>query len=284
MRLGTVLGLALVLAACSPSDPGSSSPDSSATASTAGPIVESAVTAEYLPGLAATVRVPEGLGAAPLVVLVPGGGWSSADPSGLVPLAERLTASGATTSLVTYSTTSTGAVFPQPADDVACAVRWSAQEATTLGHPPSIVAVVGHSAGGHLATLVALSGNEFGRGCSAPPVTLDGVVGLAGVYDVNWDVSALDALFAGDDTPDGRAKGSPLQWARSGPPSGLEVLLVHGDADDQVPLEQSTVLADALVDSGVDVKIDVLPGEDHMTVIDKDVAGPLIQQWLADLA
>lgn len=240
------------------------------------------VTADYLPGLAATVRVSDGPGHAPLVVLVPGGGWSSADPNGLVPLAELLTASGATTSLITYSTTSMGAVFPQPVDDVACAVRWSAEQATAMGHPPSRVVLVGHSAGGHLATLVALSGDKFGGDCAPPVVAVDGVAGLAGVYDTTWPVGALNAFFGGVYSVDGRAKGSPLEWAKAGAaPAGLRVLLVHGDEDYQVPLEQTTLLAEALEAAEVDLTLEVLAGEDHMTVFDAAVAGPIIKRWLA---
>ncbi|MDP1878330.1 MAG: alpha/beta hydrolase [Actinomycetota bacterium] len=240
------------------------------------------VTADYLPGLAATVRAPDSPGPAPLVVLVPGGGWSSADPNGLVPLAELLTASGATTSLITYSTTTMGAVFPQPVDDVACAVRWSAEQATAMGHPPSRVVLVGHSAGGHLATLVALSGDKFGGDCAPPVVAVDGVAGLAGVYDTTWPVGALNAFFGGVYSVDGRAKGSPLEWAKTGAaPAGLRVLLVHGDEDYQVPLEQTALLAEALEAAEVDLTLEVLAGEDHMTVFDAAVAGPIITRWLA---
>lgn len=240
------------------------------------------MTADYLPGLSATVRVPDGSGSAPLVVLVPGGGWSRADPSGLVPLAELLTASGTATSLITYSTTATGAVFPQPVDDVACAVRWSAEQATAAGHPPSRVVLAGHSAGGHLATLVALSGEMFGGDCASPAVAIDGVVGLAGVYDTSLNVGALDAFFAGKDSPDDRADGNPLHWARSADvPPGLRVLLVHGDEDAQVPLDQTAVLAAALSAAGVDLTVEVLAGEDHMSVLKAAIAGPVIERWLA---
>lgn len=289
--VGASAAIAL-LAGCGASE-GSGAATASGPASAATPEATSAetsapgprVTADYLPGLAAEIRMPDEPGPAPLVVLVPGGGWSNADPSGLVPMAELLTAWGATTSLITYSTTTMGAVFPQPVDDVACAVRWSAEQATDMGRPPSRVVVAGHSAGGHLATLVALSGDEFGGDCSAPAVALDGVVGLAGVYDTTWDIGALDAFFAGEDSPDGRAKGSPLRWAMAGAaPAGLRVLLVHGDDDDQVPLEQTAVLADALEAAGVDLTVAVLPGEDHMTVFEAAVAGPVIERWLEAFA
>jgi len=59
--------------------------------STAGGTV---VTQDYLPGLAADVHLPTGVRAAPVVVLVPGGAWLTADRRGLTPLARSLAAAG----------------------------------------------------------------------------------------------------------------------------------------------------------------------------------------------
>lgn len=59
------------------------------------------------------------------------------------------------------------------------------------------------------------------------------------------------------------------------------MLLIHGDADDVVPLAQATALSASLDEHGVDVTTTVLPGGGHDTVIDEAVVGPLIETWLA---
>lgn len=256
--------------------------DSNAAAgSSARPVT---VSAEYLPGLRADLRVPATAGPAPLVVLVPGGGWQSADPTGLIPLAEELTASGSTTVTMTYSTTAMGAEFPVPVDDVACAVRWAAQRAADAGHAPEHVVVLGHSAGGHLAALVALSGDRFGGECPAPPVQVDGLVGLAGVYDVRALGHTLDPFFGASSSqaPERWDDGDPMRWATS--PSSmaatLRVLLIHGDADTTVPLQQTRDFSAALTDAGADVEVEVVPGQTHQTIYAADVAAPFVQTWL----
>ncbi len=238
----------------------------------------------YRGELAATIRVPATQEPATLVVIVPGGGWSTADPTDLVPLAQALTKAGSTTSLITYSTTWAGARFPQPADDVACAVRWSALQATALGYPPTRVIVAGHSAGGHLAALAALSGDRFGGDCAAPPVKIDGLIGMAGVYDTTSAIGGLSDLFEGNDTAETRIQGSPLEWARSGTavPDGLRALLIHGDADTQVPVAQSQGLADALIANGVDVQVTLLTGQQHNIILPPDNVVPAITLWLAE--
>ncbi len=83
-----------LLAACgsSPQTTATTSATPRASGPPAAPSDELA--AEYLPGLSAHLRFPLADEPAPLVVLVPGGGWSSADPTGLVPLASLLTDAG----------------------------------------------------------------------------------------------------------------------------------------------------------------------------------------------
>jgi acetyl esterase/lipase len=185
---------------------------------------------------------------------------------------------------LTYSTTTMGATFPRPVDDVACAVRWAAEQATSAGRPPSQVVVLGHSAGGHLGALVALAGDRFGADCPAPPVAVDGFIGLAGVYDVRALGPTLAEFFGAtaDDDPDTWNQGDPLWWAAQGTSSAanLRVLLVHGDADTTVPLQQSTALAQALKAAGADVTMVVTPGQTHQSIYSSAVARPVITDWL----
>ena len=292
LRTLLVAGAGL-LAACGSGDVASTLPPTPSTlpeasSSPSAPTTVDRLSADYLPGLAAEVRFPVAAGAAPLIVMVPGGGWSSADPTGLVPLADRLTAGGASTALITYSTTGTGSTFPEAVDDVACAVRWAAREAATRGHPPTSVVLLGHSAGGHLSALVAFSGDEFGAACPDPYVDVDGLIGLAGVYDTDQLRPYLtDWMGVGaTDAPDLWRRANPLEWVREGSrvPDDLRVLLVHGDADVTVPLSQTTALADALTDAGIQARTTVLPGLDHLEVFQAEHAGPPIEAWLAAAA
>ena len=243
-----------------------------------------AIATDYLPGRAASLRVPADAGPSPLIVMVPGGGWATADPTGLVPLAEHLANDGAATSLITYRTTDTQSTFPAAVDDVACAIRWSAREAAAQGHSPTHVIVLGHSAGGHLASLVAFSGDSFGGDCPYPPVTVDGLIGLAGVYDTDALRPALSSWMGvdpGQATEDWR-RVNPMAWLADGTgvAKGLRVLLLHGDADVSVPLEQTTELADALTQDQFDVTTTVLPGLGHMEIFEAGNAEPPIRGWL----
>lgn len=285
-----VATLALALSGCGGSDsatPSASAPHIASPASVPPSPLPSLATVsdEYRPGLGATVYLPEATGPADLVVLVPGGGWETADPTGLIPLAEELAANGTTTVTMTYSTTEMGATFPTPVDDVVCAVRWAAKTAADNGRPPERVIVFGHSAGGHLAALAATTGGHFGADCADPEVAVDGLIGVAGVYDITWAGSFLNTFFGGSqsEVPDAWNEGDPMWWAQSGKAhlDGLHVLLVHGDEDATVPVELTTKYADALTAAGNTPEVVILPRQNHNTIYLADVIAPTIETWLA---
>jgi dipeptidyl aminopeptidase/acylaminoacyl peptidase len=58
------------------------------------------------------------------------------------------------------------------------------------------------------------------------------------------------------------------------------VLLEHGDADYNVPLAQTTALADALRAKDIPVDATVFPGMEHLTIIEGGIAEPPIAEWM----
>jgi acetyl esterase/lipase len=253
-------GLVLLLAACA----------GGAGSSTRGPVPQ------------AQVLLPSGDGPSAVVVLVPGGGWRRADPGGLVPLAERLAGAGHAAATTTYRAADAGERFPTPVEDVLCAAASAAEQAVDAGvHGP--VVLVGHSAGGHLAALAALRPDDFRADCPYRDVVPDAVVGIAGAYDVGGLPGVALDLFGvpEDEDPDRWHQGDVLAWADQRP--ALPALLVHGDADDVVPVTMSRDLAARLDWAGHPVEIEVLTDVDHLSVLQPDVVAPLLLDWLADL-
>lgn len=228
---------------------------------------------EYRPGRAATVRLPEGDPRA-VVVLVPGGGWASADPSGLGPLADALAGGGDAVVTITYGNSSTQDVYPVPPQDVACAVGFAATEV-----PGVPVVLVGHSAGAHLSALVGLVPDQGDDDCPHTPAEADGVVGLAGPYDVAGLTFAVQ-LFGTDaeSDPDTWTEGNPLTWVAERP--GVPFLLLHGTDDGVVPASQSEAFAAELEASGHDVDLELVDGAGHMDVIEPEVVADLITSWV----
>ncbi|MBX9246513.1 alpha/beta fold hydrolase [Actinotalea ferrariae] len=276
---GALAAVAAALAGCTTTGgPG--------TAATTGP-------EEYRPGLAATTDLPDGDPDA-VVLLVPGGSWSTAHPGGLAPLADALVDAGLAVVTVTYGTASSGSSWPEPADDVACAVAYAAAQV-----PGVPVVPVGHSAGAHLAVLTALAprttdgATDDATGeatddaatrsaCEHEPHEADGVVGLAGPYDVARTGGMARNLFGTDaaGAPEAWEAGNPHTWADERPE--LPALLVHGEDDDVVPTSFTTALADDLVAGGHDVEVALLPGVDHAEVVTPEVVAGLVERWVRE--
>ncbi len=250
-------------------------------AGTAGTTTARSPRVTYGPAQSSRVFLPVGdpTSGMPLVVLVPGGGWVSADPTGLTGLATWLSERGAAVVTITYRTASDGAYFPVPVQDIACGLADAAAQVHRAGIDIGEVVLVGHSAGAQLAAVVALDPDILPDTCAGPVVVPDRFVGLAGPYDVTRIDGAADSLFGpADDGAADRSGADPVALATAR--AELAVLLVHGTADTIVPVELTQQLAAALVDSGHEVTTRYLDGVDHLSVYSADVAGPVIADWL----
>lgn len=232
------------------------------------------------PGVLASVTEAHDATSDIVVVLVPGGGWVSADPMGLRPLADHLAAKGATAVTLTYRTASDGAYFPLPVRDIGCGIAFAAQAASDrVGRDPTVV-VVGHSTGAQLAAVAALDPTTAtDPQCPYPPAQVDGLVGLAGPYDVTALAQQAANLFGpSSQRIDQWDAGNPVMLAHER--ASMPVLLIHGTADGLVPASLSEQFAEALSDGGHPVTLRLVEGVDHDTVYSTDVAGPPIAAWL----
>ena len=91
----------------------------------------------------------------------------------------------------------TGAVWPDHVQDGAAAVAWLHQHAAEYGGDPNNIAVMGHSAGGHIATMLCVDAKWLAE-CGVPHSAITACVGLSGVYSSRLleltDISAPSVL------------------------------------------------------------------------------------------
>jgi acetyl esterase/lipase len=239
---------------------------------------------EYSPGLEATVRTPAGGPSAPLVVLIPGGSWMTADPTGLARLADRLTAEGLITVTARIRAASDGVIYPVPVQDALCALAFGVARAEEAGYEPGPAILFGHSSGAHLAALAALTAAPDLPSCPHQSVVADGLIGAAGPYDVSARSEMAAALFGvePDEDPELWVEGNPLRLADRRP--GLPVLLLHGDNDRVVPLSATTDFAAALEAHGHPTTVITVPGSDHQRIYSPEAVATPILEWVAGLS
>jgi acetyl esterase/lipase len=260
----------LVLAACISCSPPAEDSMSPTTASD-----------PYRAEQSADPHVPTGVTSAPVVVMIPGGSWQSADPAGLAPLAEALADRGVVAVPVTIRAAQDGVVHPTPVEDVLCALAHGAAVASEAGIRPSRLVLLGHSSGAHLSAVATLAPDRYDPTCEDPVVRPDALVGLAGPYDIRDFADAAAALFAPAADAAERDAANPVLLAGHRPE--VPVLLLHGEADEVVPASFSTDFGTALRDGGHPTTVTVLPEDDHGSIYSAETAAAPVADWLASL-
>jgi acetyl esterase/lipase len=143
---------------------------------------------------------------------------------------------------------------------------------------PDRLGITGASAGGHLATLAAITPLEAKPDASSPLIRLDTRVKAAAVFFpptdfLDWDGKPANFDTLGDLLFLGGAKGhseeeikaraqaiSPARLVKSTP---IPFLLIHGDADPVVPLQQSQKMVEVLKAAGGSAELIVKKGGGH---------------------
>ncbi|MEO6245486.1 MAG: sulfatase-like hydrolase/transferase [Opitutaceae bacterium] len=207
----------------------------------------------------------------PVVMWIHGGGWKNGSKENC-PLT-WLAAEGYAVVSIDHRYTS-AAPWPAQIDDARAAVRWLRTNAARYGLDPARIAVGGGSSGGHLAaalgTLDAPAGEKVSSRVQAvldyygPSDLLTMPSNLAGPGKTDADLAKANGakLLGGivrDRPAIARAASALPNVTRDDPP----FLILHGDKDPQVPLDQSQRLDAKLREVGVPSELIMLPGAGH---------------------
>ena len=179
----------------------------------------------------------------PALVYVHGGGWTGGDPHRQARTMMHHLASRGWVVLTIRYPLSPAATFPDHVVAVKRAVAWAKSEGRTWGVDPARIVLAGGSAGGHLASLAALTAGkpELQPGFEDVDTSVAGCVPLYGVYDFinrnltrhDWPVIPRAVMKAlPEEAPDAYRLASPLDQVHAGAPP---FLVVHGASDSLVP-------------------------------------------------
>ncbi len=208
----------------------------------------------------------------PVVVRIHGGAWRHGDKSAQQSVANYVK-QGYIGVAINYRF-SQHAPFPAQIEDCKAAIRWLKAHAQEYGIDPNRIAVMGGSAGGHLAALLGTSGdaNVFEVGehleqSSAVCAVIDqygptDFLLAAKTPGYQRGASAITLLLGGPLATKAELaqQANPITYASAADPP---FLILHGDADPLVPVNQSDALHKALQEAGVSSEYHVVKGGTH---------------------
>ena len=207
----------------------------------------------------------------PAVVIIHGGGWTGGDKGAAreINIGTNLALNGYVGLSINYVLASTNkdsakATWPQNLHDCMTAVRWLRKNAERLQVDPERIGVIGGSAGGHLAAMLAVTGEKDGLDPKGPygefSCRVRCAVDLYGPADLGGhrDISMLGKSRA--DAPELYRAASPVTYVdKLDPP----ILIVHGTADKTVDIEQSRLFAAKLKEAGARHELVIVEGAPH---------------------
>ena len=200
---------------------------------------------------------------APVLVFIHGGYWRGLDKADHSFVAPSFNADGVAVVVPNY------ALCPAVSIEhitlqMAAAVAWVWRHAARFGGDPSRIALVGHSAGGHLAAmLLCCRWKEVDDELPAQPVS--GALALSGLYDLeplrHTPMLQADLQLS----PSSVARLSPAFFPR---PKGAKLYAAVGLNESDEFLRQNTLIRDVWGPTAVPV-CETVPGSNHFTVLNQ---------------
>ena len=171
---------------------------------------------------------------------------------------------------------------PEAEADVRRALRYIRLHSEELGIDEDRLGVYGGSAGGHLSLMLGLASDDGVMDSSdeilRTPARVAAVVAYYPPVDLRTIVGPSERFPALDFSEDQAASISPILFASSDDPP---TLLIHGDADMLVNVQNSEVMFDALQGKRVESELIIIPGGDHgfRLTADRERAQQAMVEW-----
>lgn len=234
---------------------------------------------------------PEGCFSCPVVVYIHGGTWIQGDKGPFNERVEAFTSQQYIYVSINYRL-SPGYEFPAHAQDVASAFYWIKKHIQNYGGDPEQIFLLGHSAGGHLAALIALQ-ERYLDPFDLKPSDITGIIGLdsaayhlPSLFYAEPENQLFFEMAFGNNLLDW-AKASPVNYVRPGLNLPPFLFLVAGGRGVSETVNQD--FYQKLINQGYQAKIVQFPEKDHVSIDQdlgkaEDVVFPVVLQWLERLS
>ena len=208
--------------------------------------------------------LPEGQKDFPVVFFVHGGAWRTGDKKMVVDVyghfGRTLARNGVGAVIINYRLSPT-VKHPAHVEDVAKAFAWTYRHIGTYGGRPDQIFVCGHSAGGHLVSLLATD-DTYLQAEKVPPSAIKGVIPISGVYVIDPVSTFFDAMFGTDRKL--RQLASPLKHVHDKLPP---FLIMYASADYRFLDQMAIDFFQALLRHKNEAKLLEVKNRTHITIV-----------------
>jgi acetyl esterase/lipase len=210
----------------------------------------------------------------PVIVFVHGGGWDSGNKNlraggadVYANIGRYYAGRGIGVAVINYRL-QPRVKWAEQADDVRTAVAWVRSRALAYGGQPDRVFLMGHSAGAHLASWVALTAAPELRNAVRGVIAVSGA-GLDLADEQTYQLGADRRYYAtrfqnGDASDDWKRRASPARFVN---PQAPPFLILYATGETRALQHQSQLLHAALEKNGVSSRLVPVPGESHTRIV-----------------
>ena len=204
------------------------------------------------------VYVPEETIRAPVIIFWHGGMWKQGSKDDVRFVGAELARSGYVTVIPNYRLYPQ-VRFPTFLDDAARSVAWVRKKIASFAGDPNAIFLMGHSAGAYIATMLAFDNSylaEYGQAAKC----IRGVIGMAGPYTLERPAVLVDSIFG---------KSSESLWRPIDAVSAVSppVILMHGQSDNIVWIDEARAMADRLGQLAIPVDLRIYPDRSHQDIL-----------------
>jgi acetyl esterase/lipase len=221
--------------------------------------------------------LPKDAKSAPVFLFIHGGAWRFGDRGLYPPLGQRFAKEGIVTVIPSYRL-APQSPWPAQAEDAAAALAWTVRRIAEFGGDTNRLFVGGHSAGGHLSSLLTFN-PRYLQGYQLTSGVIRGVIALSGVY--NLDIGDVQTTVFGTDRQVRRDASPLFQISSPAPP----FLVTYCEWDYPTLPAQAKLFHAALRRAGMNSDLFFTPRESHISEViamthDDDPTGKAVVKFI----